>query len=382
MKTTNKKRIAFLTSSRADFGIYYPLLEKILGDENSNFVIDIIAFGSHLSELHGNTISELEPLACKLIKIQTLLSSDDAASIDTSIGICFIRFAEFWNNKSNAYSTVFCLGDRYEMFAAVYSGLPFNINFAHIHGGETTEGSLDNIYRHSISLASSTHFVSLEEYRTRLVNLLGKDKQIYHVGALSLDKTLSQKLYSVDEFKSLFEIDLNTKTVLFTFHPESDKDSKTIKSQFDFVIELLVEVSKQYQIIVSQPNTDKDGSKLRQMLNDKFESNNQVILSESLGFKGYFTAIKNCSFLLGNSSSGIIEAASFKKFVINVGDRQKGRIHGINVFNSDFNLNKIQELILKVENTPTEAIENIYFNGGAANKIINWLENEELHDSI
>ena len=134
-------------------------------------------------------------------------------------------------------------------------------------------------------------------------------------------------------------------------------------------------MSIDYQIIVSQPNTDKDGSKLRTMLNDKFKTNDRVILSESLGFKGYFTAIKNCSFLLGNSSSGIIEAASFKKFVINVGDRQKGRIHGMNVLNSEFNMNKIKDLILEVENSPTDLIKNIYYNGGASDKIINWLEN-------
>lgn len=375
METSNKKRIAFLTSSRADFGIYFPLIEKILVEKKSKFIVDIIAFGSHLSELHGNTIKEIEPLACNIIKIETLLASDNAVSIDTSIGICFIRFADFWNNNKNKYSTVFCLGDRYEMFAAVYSGLPFNINFTHIHGGETTEGSLDNIYRHSISLASTTHFVSLEDYKNRLINLLGEDNQIYHVGALSLDKTINHQLYSIDEFYSLFKIDLNIKTVLFTFHPESDKDSKTIKSQFEFIIELINKVSIDYQIIVSQPNTDKDGSKLRTMLNDKFKTNDRVILSESLGFKGYFTAIKNCSFLLGNSSSGIIEAASFKKFVINVGDRQKGRIYGMNVLNSEFNMNKIKDLILEVENSPTDLIKNIYYNGGASDKIINWLEN-------
>ncbi len=380
MVTSNKKRIAFLTSSRADFGIYYPLIEKMLNEKKSKFIIDIIAFGSHLSELHGNTIKELESLACNIIKIETLQPSDDAASIDTSIGICFIRFADFWNNNKNEYFKVFCLGDRYEMFAAVHSGLPFNINFAHIHGGETTEGSLDNIYRHCISLASSTHFVSLEEYKSRLINLLGNDNQIYIVGALSLDKNINLPLYSIDEFYSLFKIDLNKKTILFTFHPESDKDSKTIESQFKFIIDLINEVSINYQVLVSQPNTDKDGSKLRTMLNDKFKSDDRVILSESLGFKGYFTAIKNCSFLLGNSSSGIIEAASFKKFVINVGDRQKGRIHGINVLNSEFNMKKIKNLIFEVENSPTDSIENIYFKGGATDKIINWLENAKTHN--
>lgn len=376
MKTSNKKRIGFLTSSRADFGIYFPLIEKLLAEKKSKFIVDIIAFGSHLSELHGNTIKEIESLACNITKIETLLFSDDAASINNSIGICFIRFADFWNSNKNKYYTVFCLGDRYEMFAAVHSGLTFNINFTHIHGGETTEGSLDNVYRHCISLASSTHFVSLEEYKRRLTNLLGDDNQIHIIGALSLDKTINFPLYSINEFYSLFKIDLNIKTVLFTFHPESDKDSKTIESQFKFMIDLINEVSINYQVLVSQPNTDKDGSKLRKMLNHKFKSNDRVILSESLGFKGYFTAIKNCSFLLGNSSSGIIEAASFKKFAINIGDRQKGRIYGMNVLNSEFNMKKIKKLIVELENSPSDSIKNIYFKGGATKKIINWLENE------
>ena len=143
-------RIGVLTSSRADFGIYLPLLNLIKLD--TFFKLEIIAFGTHLSQLHGYTVHEIEENGFDHIqKIPSLISNDSESSISSSYGLTVLKFADFWHN--NKYDLVFCLGDRFEMSAAVQAGIPFGINYAHIHGGETTLGAIDNVYRHQISIA-------------------------------------------------------------------------------------------------------------------------------------------------------------------------------------------------------------------------------------
>ena len=150
-------KIGILTSSRADFGIYLPLLKKI--KEDRYFKIEIIVFGTHLSKLHGYTINEIySSNFYKIHEISSLISNDDPESIGTSYGLTVIKFSRFWNE--NKFDLVLCLGDRFEMSAAVQAGIPFGIKFAHLHGGEITIGAIDNIFRHQITVASVLHFTS------------------------------------------------------------------------------------------------------------------------------------------------------------------------------------------------------------------------------
>ena len=177
-------KIGVLTSSRADFGIYIPLLKQLQSD--SIFKLEIIAFGTHLSKKHGFTITEIQDNNFSPIhEIETLLDSDTPKEMAVSIGKTCAKFADFW--AKNKFDLVITLGDRYEMFAAVTAASPFNIKIAHIHAGETTLGAIDNAYRHAISLFSEYLFVSTEEYKKRAIEVVKQSAKVYNVGALSID---------------------------------------------------------------------------------------------------------------------------------------------------------------------------------------------------
>ena len=171
-------KIGVLTSSRADYGIYLPLLRKISRDNYFN--MEIIAFGTHLSKLHGYTVSEMANENFKKIhRISSLISNDDENAISTSYALTVLKFSDFWS--SNSYDLVFCLGDRFEMSAAVQAGIPYNIKFAHIHGGEQTLGAIDNIYRDQITHASKLHFTSTKMFSNRISQIIGGNQNIHNV---------------------------------------------------------------------------------------------------------------------------------------------------------------------------------------------------------
>lgn len=364
-------RIFVLTSSRADFGIYLPLLKKLENDPF--FQLEIVAFGTHLSKTHGYTIDDIKRLGFKVQhKIETIPNDDSAFEIASSMGLTTQKFATFWEKKKKKIDLVLCLGDRYEMFAAVMSGIPFNLPFAHLHGGETTLGSIDNIFRHSISLASKLHFVATKSNGERLAEILGTQMGIHCVGALSLDNLKDIEILSLKEFEQNFQIDLSKMTILCTVHPETAGEVNNQQNIVELI--LAIEALKDYQFLITLPNADTHSMEIRMALIIHFQYNPQVKLVENLGTQGYFSAMQHCAMLLGNTSSGIIEAASFGKYVINLGDRQKGREVGENVFQIPFETEKIINQVREIEHLPEWSNGNIYDNGGASDRIIEVLK--------
>jgi GDP/UDP-N,N'-diacetylbacillosamine 2-epimerase (hydrolysing) len=371
-------RVGILTSSRADYGIYLPLLKKL--KEDSFFELKIIAFGTHLSPFHGETIKQIQNDGFEVkYKVESMLLTDSPNAISTAVGLTIIKFSDFWGKYKSEFDLVFCLGDRYEMFAAVTAAIPFNISFAHLHGGETTLGAIDNIYRHAITLTSKLHFVSTSSYAERVANILYSDKNIINVGALSLDNIGTLKLLSVDAFKAKWNVDLSIKTILFTFHPETVSYNAN-EIYADEIIEAIMKLKERYQFLVTMPNADTAGNIIRNALINNFSKDEKVFLIENLGSQSYFTAMKYCSFLLGNTSSGIIEAASFGKYVINLGSRQKGRASGNNIIHTAISSNAIRCSVSIIETSKILKCENIYWNGGATNKIIENLKSIEKYD--
>lgn len=368
-------KIGVLTSSRADYGIYLPLLRLL---KNDNFFdLEIIAFGSHLSKHHGYTLDVIEGDDYDTIrKISLSLEDDSDIGIAKTYANTTLLFAEFW--KNNQYDLVLCLGDRFEMSAAVQAGIPFNIKLAHIHGGETTLGAVDNIYRHQITLASQMHFTSCELYRQRVISLVGSNKNTYAIGSLSLD--------GIDAFVPIGREILNEKFdlpkgefALVTFHPETvaynntDFHSKEMQNS-------LKEVAKFINLVITMPNADTHGSRFRKALNE-LESilPDKIKLIENFGKDNYFSAMHYSKLLLGNTSSGIIEAASFGKFVVNVGDRQKGRAQSENILDAGFKADEIIDKTKKAIELGIYRGENIYFKEKAAQTIVKILkENEKL----
>jgi GDP/UDP-N,N'-diacetylbacillosamine 2-epimerase (hydrolysing) len=367
------KRIVFLTSSRADYGIYLPLLKVM--KEDPYFDLHIIAFGTHLSPFHGYTINQILKDGFEVpFRIESMLAGDSPNAISTAMALTSLKFADFWKDHQQDFDLVFCLGDRYEMFAAVTAGISFNIPFAHIHGGEKTLGAIDNIFRHAITLASKYHFVSCKEHGERVAELTESKDNIFDIGALSLDNLASLTLLSKEDFYIKFGVDLNEQTILVTTHPETvtpEKNEIIVEKLAITLLEL-----KKYQVIITLPNADTSGFIIRnRLLQLPKESGNRIYCFENLGSQGYFTALKYCSFLLGNTSSGIIEAASFGKWVINLGNRQEGRKQSHNIFNVPFNRAMILQSIAVIEKKPVYLGENIYHKGNVALKICSILKN-------
>jgi GDP/UDP-N,N'-diacetylbacillosamine 2-epimerase (hydrolysing) len=364
-------KIAVLTSSRADYGVYLPLLRKLQDDRF--FDLRLIVFGTHLSKFHGYTVSQIEQDGFQIdYRVETLLSSDTKEAISTSMALTSLKFAAIWAQQEEVYDFVLCLGDRFEMFAAVSVAAPFSVKLAHLHGGETTLGAIDNKFRHSISLFSSLHFTSTQAAAKRVGQITGETENVFCVGALSLDNIASVPTFSLDDFKTKFGIDLQIPSVLFTFHPETvnpQQNEQHIK-EITAVLENL-----DYQVIVTLPNADTEGNTIRQRLLACAEVNKHIKVVENFGTKGYFTCLKHCAFLLGNTSSGILEAASFGKYVIDLGSRQAGREHGPNVLKCEINEEKILEKINMIKKLPALDNSNIYWQGGAADEIIKVLKN-------
>jgi GDP/UDP-N,N'-diacetylbacillosamine 2-epimerase (hydrolysing) len=363
-------KIGILTSSRADFGIYYPLVKELWKDDF--FEVEIIAFGSHLKKEYGYTIEEIYKLGFDVKhKIETLTKNDGAVDISKNIGDAIIKFSDFWNN--NTFDLVFAFGDRYEMFAAVCAASTFNLDIAHLYAGETTLGAIDNVYRHSISLMSKYLFVSTEEYKNRAQEIVKNSGSVFNVGALSVDNIINQELYSVKEFKALYGIDLSKPSILSTFHPETislDKNKVYIEellSAFDIL-------KDKYQILITMPNSDTMGNMIRDRLNEFGRSKETVFLAESFGMKGYLSAMKYCTFLLGNTSSGFVEAAFFPKWVINLGDRQKGRIITSNIITAEIKKKRILDAVHLIENSLIPPSQSIYGDGNTSQRIVQLLK--------
>lgn len=365
-------KIGVLTSSRADYGIYLPLLKALKKDPYFN--LDIICFGTHLSTFHGYTLKKILEEGFEVsYKIESMLAGDSPNAIATSMALTELKFADFWKDHQKDFDLVICLGDRYEMFSAVMAGVPFGIKFVHLHGGEKTLGAVDNIFRHSITLASCIHFVSCEEHAARVAELIEKKDIIYVVGALALDNLASMSYYTKIEFYNQFNVDLEKPTVLVTVHPETVMPERNTEYA-EIISEVMLKMHN-FQFLITLPNADTNGMTIRnRFLRLPAETGGRVICHENLGTRGYFTAMKHCSFLLGNTSSGIIEAASFRKWVINLGSRQLGRAHSKNILNSAFSAREILLAAEKIKNDPVYSGGNIFYKDNASNAIIDILK--------
>jgi GDP/UDP-N,N'-diacetylbacillosamine 2-epimerase (hydrolysing) len=258
------------------------------------------------------------------------------------------------------------------MFAACASVLPFGLPIAHIHGGETTLGAIDDAFRNSITHMATLHFTIANEYYRRVIELKGSDKYVYNVGALSIDNLKTLRLLSIEEFNEQFNIDLKTPSILVTFHPE------TVNFQMNerYIGELIAAMREfsDYQIVITMPNADTMGNMIREKLIVFIKQNKNAIGVESLGTLGYLSCMKHCSFMLGNTSSGFVEASYFPKYVVNLGRRQLGRLKTENIYNCQLKKNKIIEAVNNYKTFRSPKHIDIYGDGMAANKIISILK--------
>lgn len=371
-------KVALLTSSRADYSIYYPLIKEI--NTIHTIELDIVAFGSHNSMIYGLSSNKILEDGFQIKhKIEALVLGDSPESIADSMGLTMIKFSPIWKNEK--YDLIICLGDRFEMFAAVASSIPFNIPVAHISGGEITLGAIDNIFRNSLTSMSRYHFVSTEQYKEQVIKLIGEENKdrVFNVGALSIDNLKEGDFFSLEEFRQKFDIDLTKKSVLITFHPETASYEKNLIYTQELVAAL--KEMNAYQLIITMPNADTMGNMIRQELQEFIASHPNAIGIESFGTKGYLTCMKYCAFMLGNTSSGFVEASYFPKFVINLGDRQKGRIETPNIYTISISKENILNTVNQIETKKTPVNCQIYGEGNTASKIVEILKKIELNSN-
>lgn len=321
----SKRIIGVVTVARSDFGIYRSLLRALADDPDVE--LRIYASGTHLSEAFGETVREIEGAGYQVAERIHVLTGDDspagmAAAIARGVG----GFAEVFAHSPPDILVV--LGDRFDMFAAALASVPFNIPLAHIHGGEITEGAIDDGLRHSITKLAHLHFPAAEPFAARLRQMGEESWRITMVGAPALDGLDEMKLMCREELEKAFNIDLFEAPLLVTFHPVTRQPGDT-EAQ---TAELLAALKKaRSPIIFTAPNADTHGQVVRQAIESFIASEPRARLIENFGQPGYFSMLTQAKAMVGNSSSGIIEAASFHLPVVNVGDRQKGRAHGFNV---------------------------------------------------
>ena len=356
---------AVLTGSRSDYGIYLPLL-KALRDDKS-FDLRLLVFGTHLSERYGMTVRQIEEDGFNIFfRLETLSEGDNPGDITLSMARTMSGFTPLWD--STHFDLIFALGDRYEMFAAVASALPFNIPVAHIHGGETTRGAIDNAFRHAITSMAKYHFTSADSYRNRVIEIIGSGSHVFNVGALSIGNLRTLELLSIDGMKGKYGIDFSLPAILITFHPETVGFQKN-KEYIDEIIKALEKLDS-YQQVITMPNADTMGLLIRNRLKEYCRGRDRVFCIESFGTPDYLSAIKYCSLMLGNSSSGFVEASYFAKPVINLGERQTGRIITPNIQNIPVTSEAILRAVNEIKQTENIKDCQIYGEGDTAREII------------
>lgn len=375
------KKICVVTGTRAEYGLLYWLLKEIEADKELQ--LQVIVTGMHLSPEFGLTYKEIEKEFSVNKKIEMLLSSDTSIGISKSMGLAQISFAEsYYELKPDI---VIVLGDRYEIFSATSAAMIARIPISHLHGGETTEGAFDESIRHSITKMSHLHFTATNEYKNRVIQLGEDPSRVFNVGGMGIENIKRLKLLSQNEFEKSIEFKLNIKNILVTFHPVTLENS-TAQEQFKELLDAIDEL-EDTNIIFTKANSDTDGRVINQMIDEYVTKNsNKSIVFTSLGQLRYLSALQYVDAVVGNSSSGLAEAPSFKIGTINIGDRQKGRIKASSVIDCEPNKNSISEAFTKLyskefQETLKTTI-NPYGDGYASKKIVEILKNVDLKNIL
>jgi len=375
----SSKKICVVTGTRAEYGLLYWLMKEIEAD--SELELQLIVTGMHLSPEFGLTYKEIEKEFKIDKKVEMLLSSDTAIGVTKSMGLAQISFSEAYEELMPDLLVV--LGDRYEMFSAVSSAMIANIPISHLHGGETTEGAFDESIRHSITKMSYLHFTATELYRKRVIQLGEHPNRVFNVGGLGIDNIKKLKLLSRDEFESSIDFKLSKKNILVTFHPVTLENS-TAKEQFKTLLDVIDELEDTH-IIFTKANSDRDGRVINSMIDEYVAKNRDKSVGfVSLGQIRYLSALQYVDAMVGNSSSGLIEAPSFKIATINIGDRQKGRIMADSVIDCDNSFEAITDSFDKLYSIDFKKsileVKNPYGEGGASRKVVDIIKSYHFNN--
>ena len=334
------KKVCVITGTRAEYGLLYWTLKAL--QKEPTIHLQICVTGMHLSPEFGLTYQQIETDGFTIdYKVETLLSSDTGTAIAKSIGLGTIGFADAFQHLQP--DIVLVVGDRFEILAAATAALATRIPVAHCHGGELTFGAIDDAIRHAITKMSHLHFVSTSQYEKRILQLGEEKERVIIVGALGLEN-IKQQLISKEAFEEKIGRSLADQNFIITYHPET-LSGRSVKEQMNALFESLDQFPNAF-LIFTQPNADHQGRLINQKIMAYVLANKErAVFFPTLGAKAYLTALSLVDLVIGNSSSGIIEAPSFKTPTINIGDRQKGRIQASTVLNTPSEAKAIKNAI-------------------------------------
>ena len=377
-----KRKICVVTGSRAEYGLLRYLMKEI--QVSSEFELQIIATGMHLSPEFGLTYQEIEKDRFVINeKVEMLLASDTSSAISKSTGLGIIGFSDSYNSLKP--DLIIVLGDRYEILAAVIAALFAKIPIAHIHGGETTQGAYDEAIRHSITKMAWWHFVAAKEYQKRVIQLGEDSERVFNVGGLGVAAIKKTKLLSKKELIKNTGIQFRKKNLLVTYHPVT-LEKQTSQKHFQVLLDVLQELKNVY-LIFTMPNADSDGRIIKKMINE-FTDNNKIrsISFTSMGRLKYLSTLQFVDGVIGNSSSGLAEAPTFKVGSINIGDRQKGRLKADSVIDCKPTKASIKQsietLYSKDFRNILSAVQNPYGKGNASEKIMKILREVKIPEQL
>ena len=364
------RKIAVFTGTRADYGILYWLITEL--KLASDFQLQLIVAGTHLSPMHGNTYRQIEADGFVIDrKVEMLLSGDSDSSTAKSTGLAILGFTDALSQLKP--DLIVILGDRYEALAMAQTAMLMKVPIAHIHGGEISQGALDDCMRHAITKLSTLHFTSTPQYRSRVIQLGESPDRVHWVGSLGIEHLDRSTLMTLPQLSDSLGFSLVQPFLLVTYHPVTLNDecpSLAIKALIN-----ALDLYPQYQIILTYPNADNGGQSIINILKKYQErQSSRVLLIESLGQVRYLSAVKHAAAVIGNSSSGIIEVPALSTPTINIGQRQNGRLAGPSVFHCSADSMEVSHAIATVTSKDfvgyLDPSKNPYGSGFVSTKII------------
>ena len=374
------KKIAIFTTSRAEFGLLSNLLDAIVLDDALEYLL--FAGGSHHLNTQGRSIQEMTSMEYHPIPFDFFLSSDNEKTLTQSMGVELFQLSEIFSKYNFDFVTV--LGDRIELLPIVHAAIIFRKPIIHIHGGEVTEGALDEQIRHMITKASHIHFCVCKEYQQNVMKMGEESWRVHDVGALGIDSTTKREIKSQEELYSKYSLKVNLPTVLMTYHPVTLEQRISAESQIQNVFSALKFFK--FQLVITAPNIDSDHHYLFDIIQENIINNADYHFIESMGIVNYQSMLRCVEFTIGNSSSGILEVPFFKIPTVNIGDRQKGRIRHDSVVDVDYSAESIKEGIQKALDPEFRhsllTMDYKFGDGHAAERIVKILKGVEIDQHL
>jgi len=372
------KKICIVTATRAEYGLLRCLMEDI--QLSASLELQLIVTGTHLSPEYGMTVDEITNDGFSIDdKVEIMLSSDSSIGVSKAMGLAQISFAESLERLGP--DAVLVLGDRYELLPIALAAVISRIPVIHLNGGELTEGAIDEVIRHALTKLSSLHFTAIEEYRRRVIQMGEHPKTVFNVGEVGLDNLNRISYHNKDDFEISIGSKLSKRNLLVTYHPETTKSLDSNVADFNELLNSLRELLNTL-LIFTKSNADVGGKKINNLIDDFVDNHPNAICFNSLGRVRYLSALKYVDAVIGNSSSGIVEAPSFNVASINIGDRQKGRVRAESVIDVSPTQHEIRDALKTVYSTGySEVLRNVsnpYGQGDSSAQVVKILEDINL----